>query len=73
MLLILSFKSTTVPVISIVNVNAHHGWDNKIFDTNTKDGYLMLVNKFYKLDNSYKRDNFKFRRKKPKCCDVSSI
>lgn len=44
-------------VISIVNVNAHHGWYNKIFDTNTKDGYLMLVNKFYKLDSSYKRDD----------------
>ncbi len=44
-------------VIAIVNVNAHHGWYNKIYDTNIKDGYLMLVNKFYKLNNTYKRDD----------------
>ncbi len=44
-------------VIAIVNVNAHHGWYNKIFDTNIKDGHLMLVNKFYKLDSTYKRDD----------------
>ena len=44
-------------VISIVNVNAHHGWYNKIFNTNIEDGHLMLVNKFYKLDSTYKRDD----------------
>ena len=44
-------------VIAIVNVNAHHGWYNKTFNTNTKDGYTMLVNKFYKLDASYKRED----------------
>ena len=44
-------------VISIVNVNAHQGWYNIIYDTNINDGYLMLVNKFYKLESTYKRDD----------------
>ena len=44
-------------VIAIVNVNAHHGWYNKIYNTNIEDGHLMLVNKFYKLDSTYKRED----------------
>ena len=44
-------------VIAIVNVNAHHGWYNKIYDTNLNDGNLMLVNKFYKLPSTYKRED----------------
>lgn len=44
-------------VIAIVNVNAHHGWYNKLYKTDINDGYLMLVNKFYGLDKTYKRED----------------
>ena len=44
-------------VIAIVNVHANVGWYNESFDTNVENGYAMLVNKFYHLNNSYERDD----------------
>ncbi len=46
-------------VIAIVNVHANVGWYNETYDTNIKDNYLMLVNKFYHLDSKYVRDDIK--------------
>lgn len=42
-------------IIAIVNVHASSGWYNESFNTNTNDGYAMLVNKFYHLEESYER------------------
>ena len=50
-------KTSYEDVISIVNVNANKGWYNEIYETNTKDNLLMIVNKFYYLDKSFKRDD----------------
>ena len=44
-------------VIAIVNVNANKGWYNETYETNLKDNYLMIVNKFYYLDSNFKRDD----------------
>ncbi len=46
-------------VIAIVNVHANVGWYNETFDTNIKNNYLMLVNKFYHLEADYVRDDIK--------------
>ena len=40
-------------VVSKVNTNAYKGWYENIIDTDTSKGELMLVNKFYKLSESY--------------------
>ena len=44
-------------VIAIVNVHANEGWYNVTFDTDTNKGYLMLVNKFYHLNQDYSRSD----------------
>lgn len=44
-------------VIAIVNVHANVGWYNETYESNTKDNYLILVNKFYYLDKTFKRDD----------------
>ena len=44
-------------VIAIVNVNANKGWYNETYKTNIKDGYLMIVNKFYYLENTFVRED----------------
>lgn len=44
-------------VIAIVNVHANVGWYNESYKSNTKDNYLIIVNKFYYLDENYKRDD----------------
>lgn len=46
-------------VIAIVNVNANLGWYNASFESNANDNYLILVNKFYHLNDTYKRDDLK--------------
>lgn len=43
--------------VAIVNVHANVGWYNETYETNINDGYLMIVNKFYHLDESYERDD----------------
>ena len=40
-------------VISKVNTKAYLGWYKNIYDTDISKNELMLVNKFYKLDESY--------------------
>ncbi len=50
-------KTSYEDVIAIVNVNAHHGWYNKIYQTNINDDFLMIVNKFYQLESSYERND----------------
>ncbi len=52
-------KTSYEDTIAIVNVNASAGWYNETYKTNTKDNYLTIVNKFYYLDESYKRDDIK--------------
>ena len=44
-------------IIAIVNVHAEDGWYMHPKDTNTKDNYLMIVNKTYHLNKDYKRDD----------------
>ncbi len=44
-------------VIAIVNVKADKGFYNDTKDTDIKKGYLMLTNKFYKLNSSYDSSN----------------
>lgn len=46
-------------IIAIVNVKANIGWYNETFKSNTKDDLLVLVNKFYYLDENYVRDDIK--------------
>jgi len=52
-------KKSYKDVVAIVNVGANHDWyDNKtIQDADLSKANLMLVNKFYKLDNTYEPDN----------------
>lgn len=42
-------------VIAIVNTHANLGWYNETYPSNTNEGYTILVNKFYYLDNDYER------------------
>ncbi len=42
-------------VVAIVNVHANEGWYNIEYETDINKGYTMLVNKFYHLNNDYKR------------------
>lgn len=44
-------------IIAIVNVHANEGWYNVTYNTDTSLNELMLVNKFYMLDQEYKRDD----------------
>ena len=44
-------------VVAIVNVHANEGWYNVTYNTDTSLNELMLVNKFYMLDQEYKRDD----------------
>lgn len=44
-------------VISIVNTNNDYDHYDKIYKTDTNKNELMLVNRYYKLDNKYKGDN----------------
>lgn len=46
-------------VIAIVNVHANLGWYNETFESNTDDGYAVLVNKFYYLNKDYERIDIK--------------
>lgn len=43
--------------ITLVNVHANAGWYNETYNAKTDNEYLILVNKFYKLDDNYKRDD----------------
>lgn len=52
-------KTSISDVIAIVNVNANAGWYNQTFETKVNDNYLMLVNKFYHLDEKFVRDDIK--------------
>ena len=44
-------------IISIINVGANNNLYKEIKKTNLEKGHLMLVNKFYYLDNTYNSDN----------------
>lgn len=52
-------KTSYEDVIAIVNVHASAGWYNKTLEANPDNDTLILVNKFYKLDENYKRDDIK--------------
>lgn len=52
-------KTTYQDVIAIVNVHANEGWYNKSYPANTSLNYLILVNKFYYLENNFIRDDIK--------------
>ena len=47
--------TTYEDVIAIVNVHANIGWYNETYEANIDDGYAILVNKFYYLNNDYER------------------
>lgn len=40
-------------VVAKVNTKASTGWYSTIYETDTSENELMLVNKFYKLDETY--------------------
>lgn len=44
-------------IISLVNIHANNKWYSEEYITDTHKDYLMLVNKFYKLDNNYERND----------------
>ncbi len=44
-------------IIALVNTNAASGWYNKEIDTDITKGDLILVNKFYHLNNEFERDD----------------
>ena len=48
-------KTSYEDVIAIVNVKANIGWYNETYESNIKDDYLVLVNKFYYLPKDYER------------------
>lgn len=50
---IVSDSNDLSSVISKVNTKASMGWYKEILSTDTSKGELMLVNKFYKLDEEY--------------------
>lgn len=53
-----SHKSTSYEnIIAIVNVKAHNGWYGVTYNTDTSKDKLMLVNKFYKLDENFERND----------------
>ena len=53
-----SHKSTSYEnIIAIVNVKAHNGWYGVTYITDTSKDKLMLVNKFYKLDENFERND----------------
>ena len=43
--------------VAYINVHANEGWYNVTYETNVKDDYLVLVNKFYYLPDGYVRDD----------------
>ena len=47
----------TSKVVSIVNVGADSDWYENILKTDTSKGKLMLVNKFYQLDEGYEPED----------------
>lgn len=44
-------------IVAIVNVHANNGWYNVTYKTDTQKDQLILVNKFYQLDQSFKRSD----------------
>ena len=44
-------------IVAIVNVHANNGWYGVSYDTNISLNELMLVNKFYHLNEDYQRDD----------------
>jgi LAS superfamily LD-carboxypeptidase LdcB len=42
-------------VVALVNVHASEGWYNIDYETDLSKGYTMLVNKFYHINEDYKR------------------
>ena len=44
-------------VVSIINTNTDHSYYTYDFDTNLEDDYLMLVNKYYHLNEDYVPDD----------------
>ncbi len=44
-------------VIALVNVHASDGWYSETYNTDLSKKDLVLVNKFYKLEEGYKRDD----------------
>lgn len=44
-------------VIAIINVGTNKNWYDKVENTDTSKGNLILVNKFYKLQENYEPDN----------------
>ena len=44
-------------IVAVVNVHANMGWYGITYNTDTSLNELMLVNKFYMLDENYKRDD----------------
>ncbi len=46
-------------VIAIINVNASAGWYNETRPSDPSKEYLVIVNKFYKLEPEYKRIDLK--------------
>lgn len=52
-------KTSYEDVIAIVNVHANAGWYNKTLEANPDKDTLILVNKFYKLNEDHKREDIK--------------
>lgn len=53
-----TYKSASYKdVIAVVNVNANKGWYGVTYNSDTSKEYLILVNKFYKLDENFERND----------------
>lgn len=50
-------EKDTKDVVAIINVGANNEWYSEIKETDLSKGSLILVNKFYRLDNTYNSDN----------------
>lgn len=44
-------------IISLVNTHAYEGWYNNTYKTDLSKNYLILVNKFYQLEENYERSD----------------
>ena len=44
-------------IIALINVHASDGWYSNTYKTDISKNYLILVNKFYQLEEGYQRDD----------------
>ena len=50
-------EKSTYDIVAMVNINANLKWYEKILETDTTKDNLLLVNKFYKLNDTYTPKN----------------